>query len=170
MNTFVKTEVQETICPLNLLNMNFHLIHQNCSNDEFCSNAATTEKEEAWQKHNSIAQLCASLFAFALPWKLSGLKEKRPVSAGLPAALGYLHKNNFVHRDIKPENFLMQNSQDNAEIKVSQSNQWMVTARHTAGIGNALKGLKFVCSFSFLRVSELPHLHAAPSILSGWTS
>ena len=32
---------------------------------------------------------------------------------------GYLHKNNFVHRDIKPENFLMQNNQDNAEIKVT---------------------------------------------------
>eukprot|EP00435_Cladocopium_sp_Y103_P018078 s900_g4.t1 len=34
-------------------------------------------------------------------------------------AMSYLHKNNFVHRDIKPENFLMQNNQDNAEIKVT---------------------------------------------------
>ena len=39
--------------------------------------------------------------------------------ASLARIRSYLHKNNFVHRDIKPENFLMQNTDANAEIKVS---------------------------------------------------
>lgn len=68
-----------------------------------------------------------------------------PIVPDLP---GYLHKNNFVHRDIKPENFLMQNTQDNAEIKV--------TKLHTVGSRSVMSAL---CSWGMEVGSG--RLHAA---------
>lgn len=61
-----------------------------------------------------------------------------------PDLPGYLHKNNFVHRDIKPENFLMQNTQDNAEIKVTKlhpsggSHGVVMLAHLVAAVGEAV--------------------------------
>ena len=54
---------------------------------------------------------------------------------------GYLHKNNFVHRDIKPENFLMQNNQDNAEIKVAQTASVVYVAAETFWSQHLLQGV-----------------------------